>query len=70
MAKPNDYGCSDAIKDINTFFEIKEINMEKMEALDRMLDHMTKGSTLGHHNISCQPCWDYYTEMKRKKCGG
>lgn|GEM_PF-2939095 len=64
------YCCRDAKNDIVFFFSQPWRNKrEKPEELFRALNHMTKGTTPEHHNVSCQKCWDYYMDMKRKHCG-
>jgi len=64
------YTCKDAKEDIDLVFSGKSVQ-EHIDALDRALDwHMTVGTTVEKHNISCQSCWDYYQEMKRRHCGG
>lgn len=65
----SEYTCEEARIDIDVFFMGVRTRYGQL-AQDRALAHMTAGTTLGHHNISCQPCWDYYMEMKRKHCGG
>ncbi|MBU3923208.1 hypothetical protein KJ684_03195 [Patescibacteria group bacterium] len=68
-----DYTCSDTKKDIDFyFFEQEKANTKgKTEALNRAIyRHMTLGSVVGKHNISCQSCWRYYERMKKEHCGG
>jgi len=66
------YPCENAKKDIDFFFSGEGNTTQKQEeALNRALyGHMTLGSIIGEHNISCQACWRYYQEMKRTHCGG
>jgi len=65
-----EYGCKDAIRDIDFYFSIpwQDENKETEEALQRAIKHMTKGTTLEKHNVSCVKCWNYYHEMKQKYC--
>lgn len=70
--KPKVYGCKDARSDIDYFFQYNNIycGPKATKGLKRAIEHMTQGTTVGHHNISCQPCWDYRMGMKQKYCGG
>lgn len=66
------YICKDAIRDIDFYFSIpwQDENKETEEALQRAIKHMTKGTTLEQHKVSCIKCWKYYHEMKQTYCGG
>ncbi|KKQ46129.1 MAG: hypothetical protein US63_C0006G0006 [Candidatus Moranbacteria bacterium GW2011_GWC2_37_8] len=66
------YCCRDAKSDIDFHFSHpwQSEKGEPPEELFRALHHMTKGTTLERHNVSCQKCWDYHEAMKRKHCGG
>jgi len=65
------YCCRDSKADIDFFFSQPGQNKKGVpEELFSALNHMAKGTTLERHNVSCQKCWDYYMDMKRKHCGG
>jgi hypothetical protein len=67
------YTCLNAEKDMDFFFQNFQQPVggtEQNAALFRALNHMTAGSTLEHHNIACQQCWDRYMELKRTHEGG
>ena len=68
MARP--YTCKDAKKDIDFYFSKTENTRKMKKAIQRAIDHMTQGTTVEKHNISCPECWRYYEQMKRKHCGG
>ena len=71
MAKP--YTCLNAEQDMEFFFQNFQqpaSNPENNAILWRALSHMTAGSTVGHHNIACQKCWDRYMELRRDFEGG
>lgn len=67
-----EYGCKDVIQDIDSYFSVhwQDENEKTKEAFQRAIEHMTKGTTLEEHNVSCAKCWKHYQEMKRKYCGG
>jgi len=69
--------CEMAKKMIDEFFAMPSTSSnDNLKALredlisDVIGSHLTVGSTVGKHNVSCQSCWDYYQSMKRKHCGG
>jgi hypothetical protein len=64
--------CEAARKKIDFFFSTPGVPSRSQETvLDNALyNHMTVGTTVGHHNVSCQSCWDYYQGLKREHCGG
>lgn len=67
------YTCFNAEQGMDFFFQNFQQpagDRKGHEALWRALDHMTAGSTIGHHNIACQKCWDRYMELKRAFEGG
>lgn len=66
------YACKTAKKNIDFFFSDPiGSNRKKDRALMvAIFKHMTVGSTLGNHIVSCQKCWDYYKKMKKRYCGG
>jgi len=65
------YTCENAIEDINFFFlRSARTSKEAEAALWRAIHHMTKGTTLEKHNVSCPKCWAHYEKMKREHCGG
>lgn len=66
------YTCKKATEDIDFYFSDpkEKKSEEKQEAFWRVLRHMTKGTTPEEHIIFCTKCWDYYTQMKQKHCGG
>lgn len=68
--KNRNYTCEEAHYDIEFFFSSPKMDKGREEVLFRALEHMTQGTTVEKHNISCQPCWDFYMEMKRQHCGG
>jgi hypothetical protein len=66
-------GCAECLRDIDAFFrdEAGAAGEEKgTPALNRALEHMTRGSTVQSHRVSCRPCWAYYMSQKRAHCGG
>ncbi|TSC92005.1 MAG: Uncharacterized protein CEN90_120 [Parcubacteria group bacterium Licking1014_17] len=59
--------CKVARRKIKSYF--KERRDEPLD--DALYNHMTIGSSVvGKHHVSCKSCWEYYTAMKRKHCGG
>lgn len=73
------YACAKAKEDIDLFFSLPAKGpagqaplgraLKHQSPLERAIEHMTRGSTAGCHNVSCEECWEYYTRMKRKYCG-
>lgn len=68
--KTGTYGVRQCRADIDEFFSEAKSTPASEKALDRALAYMTKGSEVGHHNISDMPSWDYYMSQKRINCGG
>ena len=75
--QPLPMSCKIAIKFIDRFFSMpNHSSNENLQSLredllnDVLYSHLTVGSKVGKHNVSCQPCWDYYQGMKRRHCGG
>ena len=68
--KPRTYGCEEARADVDYFFKRVKKSPKKEEALNRAIEHMTKGTTRERHNVSCRKCWDYKEGMKKDHCGG
>ena len=64
--------CKTAKKKIDFFFLGAGTPTEKREEVlnDVLYKHLTVGSTVRKHNVSCQLCWDYYQGMKQQHCGG
>ena len=67
-----DIGCKAAKEKIDFFFSgAGKRSQQQEEAINDVLyNHLTIGSTIGKHNVSCHPCWDYYQGMKQRHCGG
>jgi len=66
------YGPRQCRADIDLYFTGSgaKVTVAADKALWRALDYMTKGSIVGHHNISDVQSWDYYMSRKTKYCGG
>jgi len=64
--------CKTAKEKIDFFFSGQEkMSQEQEQALNEVLyKHLTVGTTIRKHNVSCQSCWDYYQGKKRHYCGG
>ena len=63
--------CKTARRKIDSYFVDPAPSKETEEALrDVLYNHLTMGTTVEKHNVSCQTCWDYYEEMKQRYCGG
>jgi len=63
------YECSDALRDIDSFFSAVDESAAGDAAQDRALAHMVSHDT-GERTVVCESCWDYYMEQKRLHCGG
>ena len=64
--------CEEARKKIDLFFELEGESPAKQELVwqEVLYGHMAKGSEVGKHKVSCEPCWQYYKSMKQRYCGG
>lgn len=65
--------CDEAKEKIDFFFSsptVAGIGKEQIQAWQEALQHMTFGTLVGRHKISCLSCWEYYEAKKREYCGG
>jgi len=62
--------CKQCKSNIDAFFSTPSASEEQLRKMHAALAHMTAGTTVKKHNVSCRPCWDYYQEQQRVHVGG
>lgn len=64
--------CAKAKDSMDLLFSTNAMfSKQQKETLNLIIyRHMTVGTTVDKHNISCKSCWDYYDKLKQRYCGG
>ena len=65
---PPGYTDDDARRDIDWLFSSGvnwQRNPQHEKVLGRVIAYMTQGTTVGHHRVSRQRCWNYYQATMR-----